>query len=218
MVEKLKDFVKHPNHVAQNLVVLSKNAHEDWTKAKFALRPSSHTPTRLTLEFVWLAQTDRLGGIAYHRDTDTEALIHEEASSQEDPNLPPLRCGDNIVLVTKYPDEVTLPSWELLQLQWDMQNIVRASAQAEVLVALFREDPDIPGSSVPPVEEEEEEEEEDIRLRLPQPTPQFSSFLLDEAVEQGLITVSNRRRLERDLIVSHDDEELEELDMVLIYP
>ncbi|KAI1814794.1 hypothetical protein GGS20DRAFT_546883 [Poronia punctata] len=209
-VEHLRSFVKQPENVPKNLMVLRSDVHQDWAKAKFAFRPRDHSSSRLVLEFVWLAPTTPRGGVSYSRDPeDTTDLIYQGPStSTTDPTFHVLHSWDRIVLESNNPREAPLPSWELLQLQWDMQRISRASAAADVLASIFtRQEP--PGEAGALAGEYNDEKEECSPCIGPC-TPRFTTFLLDEAVDQGILASADRPEVERYFLPFTEENPLEE--------
>ncbi|KAI0393714.1 hypothetical protein F5Y17DRAFT_458613 [Xylariaceae sp. FL0594] len=235
-VDRFSELVNQSEHIAENLLVLSRCAHKDWAKAKFALRPHSMTATRLTLEFVWLTPSSHPGGILYSRDTeDTDRLINQGPSaSTSEPYA--IQTGDRVVLETSDASQFPLPSWLLLQLQWDLHSVVRACGQADILAAIFPQEPDqyglavsndvdggkasdVDGGEVSGVDEGEasdgdEGEAKDTRRLPPWPTPAFSKFLLEEATERGFLTHASRNDLEP-VFISFELSEEEELESLL---
>ncbi|KAI0389670.1 hypothetical protein F5Y17DRAFT_472671 [Xylariaceae sp. FL0594] len=207
-VAQLQSFVKEPGHVPQNLIVLSSDAHKDWTNAKFALQPQHHSSSKLVLEFVWLASTQPREGTLYNRGMrDTTALIYQgpSATPTSDPTLYVLRSGDRIIVESSDPAEAPLPLWELLQLQWDMQRISRACAAADVLAACF-------GRQGPPVAASARAKENDVyyeesNLPVGPDTTIFTKYILDEAVEQKILEQHDPREVEEYFLSHREDED-----------
>jgi len=97
---------------------------------------------------------------------------------------------------TGTPTAALLPSWELLQLQWDLQRVARASASAGFLATLFRhEGPSNAGMSTI-VDDKKAEEEDDWGSLIPELTPNFTNFLMDEGVDKGLLKQEERDKLQ----------------------
>ncbi|KAI1815007.1 hypothetical protein GGS20DRAFT_584937 [Poronia punctata] len=78
---------------------------------------------------------------------------------------------------------VSVPSWQLLKLQWELQRVARAFAAADVLKVVFKRDPD---QEVQPAEIIEMDLEDTRQGTADLDRPLLSRFLLDEAIEHGL--------------------------------
>ncbi|EFE31052.1 uncharacterized protein ARB_02246 [Trichophyton benhamiae CBS 112371] len=120
-----------------NLLCLSPNMHRWHSKGLFGLQPVeiSEDKSRLTLKFYWLPQHQ------FSRNVDLSAR----------PNIPcdlnglemdfkawnaiterKIRSGDEIILTTSDPQNLPLPDWDLLELQWTLQRLASLSGAADI--------------------------------------------------------------------------------------
>ncbi|KAI1812591.1 hypothetical protein GGS20DRAFT_557007 [Poronia punctata] len=118
-----------------------------------------------------------------------------KSGSQRYHCLPSPGIWRRVILETSNPEQVPLPSWELLHLQYDMQRIARACAAGDILAATPQRQVPTGGSVAYNVDEE---------YGLPGfalDTPGLGAFLLDEAVEQGLLPLHERADVEQYFLV-----------------
>jgi hypothetical protein len=124
-----------------NLLSLARDAHDQWTRGLFALKPLelSHDRKRLTVQFFW-----QLPG--KYKINDRIDLLTESASSEglnmvpgecyldriEDDGLTrrPIYSGEKFTFTTEDPEKLPLPSLELLEMQWVLQRLVGMSGAA----------------------------------------------------------------------------------------
>jgi len=122
-----------------NLISLNGDVHTKWTKGMFALKPLRLSTDRkqLTVQFFWQV-------LGNYNITSRVDLLTEPTSSkgldefagnflyrrQADGSTPRLRSGDILTLTTKDPEELPLPSVELLDMQWILQRLVGMSGAA----------------------------------------------------------------------------------------
>ncbi|KAJ8062621.1 hypothetical protein OCU04_009144 [Sclerotinia nivalis] len=130
-----------------NLITLSRNAHDMWARGAFALKPisESNDKTTLKVQFFWqkkqtdLQQTmsllttpfstegldENIG--AYHRvDAVGTTRLYRDRDGEK------LRSGDYFTFQTEDPETKPLPSFALLELQWFLQRILGMVGAADV--------------------------------------------------------------------------------------
>jgi hypothetical protein len=117
-----------------NLISLTPTAHNMWNKGLFALKPLklSRDRKKLTVQFFWQVP----GG---HKIKSRIDLLTEPASSkgldfvgdgyflsrfENDTLSPRIQSGETFTLITKDPQNLPLPSLELLEMQWVLQRLV----------------------------------------------------------------------------------------------
>ncbi|KIX05160.1 uncharacterized protein Z518_06032 [Rhinocladiella mackenziei CBS 650.93] len=116
-----------------NLICLNGDVRMKWTKGMFALKPLglSSDQKQLTVQFFWQV----LGN--YNIKSRVDLLTEPTSSkgldgfagqflcrSEDDGSTPRLCFGDILTLHTKDPEELPLPSVELLDMQWLLQRLV----------------------------------------------------------------------------------------------
>ena len=123
-----------------NLISLSSGAHDIWTKGLFALKPLKLSSDRkeLTVQFFWQVPSN------YDIESRID-LLTEPTSSEgleivangywltrvEDDGSSHFICsGELFTLTTKDPENLPLPSMELLEMQWILQRLVGMSGAA----------------------------------------------------------------------------------------
>lgn len=118
----------------KNLLTLNKTVHALWGKARFALRPIQSTATELKMEFYWLPGRERNKVNLCEKPTDGK------------PAASPLNCrlldceyfdmivsGRLITLTTSDPENMPLPSFELLEMQWFLNRVAAMSGAADFI-------------------------------------------------------------------------------------
>jgi hypothetical protein len=129
-----------------NLISLSLDAHDEWNKGLFALKPLelSHDQKSLTVQFFWQVPGN------YQRDSKIDLLTEPSSSkglncvstdSQDRwlthkvdnsaPLAPKICSGETFTFTTKDPENLPLPSLELLEMQWVLQRLVGMCGAAE---------------------------------------------------------------------------------------
>jgi hypothetical protein len=124
-----------------NLIPLSPNAHDMWKRGLFALKPLelSHDRTKLTVQFFWqvpgnyqfgslvdlLTEPASSKGLDFVGDGDFLCRFENDISS------PRIRSGEIFTFTTRDPENLPLPSLELLEMQWILQRLVGMSGAAE---------------------------------------------------------------------------------------
>ena len=124
-----------------NLVTLNNFAHRRWTMGHFALEPIPRDPKdenqQQSVIFHWLPVIKHSGSIKAGTHPDHE----EDPANSSDMSSLSMRLhradgkrvysGHRIDMKTSDPENLPLPSYELLRLQWDVQRLLRLSAGAE---------------------------------------------------------------------------------------
>ncbi|KAN0068545.1 hypothetical protein V8E54_013269 [Elaphomyces granulatus] len=119
-----------------NLITLSATAYIYWGKALFAIEPIQVSADRCRLEarFHWLKQFKHNGRInpifraqnIFPKDSVGKNIKLFNCVTDEK-----LCSGDLICFETSDPEELPLPSFTLLQMQWNLQRIAALSGAAE---------------------------------------------------------------------------------------
>jgi hypothetical protein len=123
-----------------NLISLASDAHNMWNKGLFALKPLELSPDhkKLTVQFFWQVP----GG---YKINDKIDLLTEPASSagmdfvdgcflsryENDVSKRYIQSGETFTFTTKDPQNLPLPSVELLEMQWVLQRLVGMSGAAD---------------------------------------------------------------------------------------
>ncbi|KIX05490.1 uncharacterized protein Z518_06362 [Rhinocladiella mackenziei CBS 650.93] len=122
-----------------NLISLSADAHNMWNKGMFALKPLQLSSDRktLTVQLFWQVPTK------YEIDSWIDLLTEPKSSKDlhfvEGYFLPriddgsthhDIRSGEVFTFTTKDPENLPLPSVELLEMQWFLQRLVGMSGAA----------------------------------------------------------------------------------------
>lgn len=175
----------------QNLLMLSAHLHKAWGDAKIAFKPiPTHpsvlgAPNRIAIEFHVLSNVSP-GSVRHVQSNDPDDDINFLTPIYDSRTGQRIESGHTCVLESRDADTFLLPSADYLMLQYHLQRVVRATAAAEPLALFFWDDSQDGSDSLALLEEGEEEE--DVGKPLPQPLdPGFCSFLIDEAVRQGII-------------------------------
>lgn len=133
-----------PQDTCINILSLGKDAHTLWDNGRFALRPVDQPdPTRLEVEFYWQKKSadwsTRISFLAKpnslrHPHTTGDYTLYIP-TGQFDQNghevARPVESGDSFVLTTSDPQNLPLPSWSLLEMQWHLQHIAAMSGATE---------------------------------------------------------------------------------------
>lgn len=141
------------------LMTLSKEAHSQWNRGAFALKPVASDPTTLTVQFYWQSKgndvTENMSLLTrpiptYDLKENTTATSHgisrlfdmrEEESRQ-------IVSGDTFILKTDDPINRPLPSYRLLELQWSLTRVAGmagAASPEEEGWSANDSDADVPG-------------------------------------------------------------------------
>jgi hypothetical protein len=108
-----------------------------WNMGLFALKPLKLSRNRkeLTVQFFW--QVPGNHGVKSQIDllaepTSSEGLeivgdgyfLSRLKNDSSDPRILPIRSGETFIFTTEDPEELPLPSLELLEMQWVLQRLV----------------------------------------------------------------------------------------------
>lgn len=121
-----------------NRLSLNRQLHYWFGKARFAFKPLSHTSTTITLQFHWLRRAKlspstiiEISGEAFLDSTGLRippktwgACLAHRASGV------PIRTGQTFVIRADNAND--LPSFELLELQWNLLRVAAICGAAEV--------------------------------------------------------------------------------------
>ena len=123
-----------------NLISLSAEAHDMWNKGLFAFKPLKLSRDRkiLTVQFFWQvpskykinSEIDLLTETPSSEGLDMVGDGYFLARHRNDRSLSRIRSGDTFTFTTKDPENLPLPSLELLELQWILQRLVGMSGAA----------------------------------------------------------------------------------------
>ena len=116
-----------------NLLVLSRNAHDQWGRGAFALKPISVSDDKMTLEvqFFWQKRQQRtqtpmslLTMPFSTEDLDRNVRLDNNVSTLfNNHTWKPIKSGDYFKLETDDPRTKPLPSSQLLEIQWFLQRV-----------------------------------------------------------------------------------------------
>ena len=123
-----------------NLISLSIDAHDKWNRGVFALKPLKLSPDskELTVQFFWQ--------VTGNYDVDSQVDLLTEPTSSEGletvakgsdkywltrlendgstPRIRTIRSGETFTFTTEDPENLPLPSVELLEMQWFLQRLM----------------------------------------------------------------------------------------------
>lgn len=117
------------------MMCLSPSAHRYHRKGYFALKPISLSEDQkcLTVKFFWLRKDSRPSYVnlcdtpsvkGHDQDPGYARLFNHETTDL-------IRSGDKIHLETEDPENLPLPSWELLEMQWFLNRAVEISGAVD---------------------------------------------------------------------------------------
>lgn len=115
---------------------LSPSAHRYYRKGYFALKPISLSDDKkcLTVKFFWLCKESRPSNVNL---CETPLLEGRDQGpgyarlwNHETTNL--IQSGDELPLETEDPENLPLPSWALLEMQWFLNRVVAISGAADI--------------------------------------------------------------------------------------
>src|SRR5947209_1019623 len=123
-----------------NLISLSPDAHSLWTRGLFALKPLKLSRNRktLTVQFFWQLPSN------YKINSRIDLLTEPTSSKgldmipgqswlnrlEVDGSTPRIRSGETFTFTTEDPENLPLPSLQLLEMQWVLQRLVGMSGAA----------------------------------------------------------------------------------------
>jgi hypothetical protein len=122
-----------------NLISLSSETHLMWNKGLFALKPLklSHDRKRLTVQFFWQVPGNyeidsRVDLLTEHPSSEGLELVGDYFLGRLEDNrsISHVRSGETFTFTTKDPEDLPLPSMELLEMQWVLQRLVGMSGAA----------------------------------------------------------------------------------------
>ena len=120
-----------------NRVSINRQFHVWFGKTRFAFKPLSQTPTTITLQFHWLRRTNLLPSTLV--EASGEAILNGLRMSPETWGLGnlahrasgmPLKTGQTFVIRAENAED--LPSFELLELQWNLHRIAAICGAADL--------------------------------------------------------------------------------------
>jgi hypothetical protein len=126
-----------------NLISFSPDAHDTWNKGLFALKPLklSDDQKTLTVQFFWQvpgnyemdSKIDLLTETPSSKDLNTVSKESKRywLTRDENDSAPRIRSGDTFTFTTEDPENLPLPSPELLEMQWVLQRLVGMCGAAE---------------------------------------------------------------------------------------
>jgi hypothetical protein len=127
-----------------NLISLSPDAHDTWNKGLFALKPLELSPDRkrLIVQFCWQvpgnyeidSKVDLLTETPSPKDLDVVVAKESKRywlTRDENDAAPRIRSGETFTFTTEDPENLPLPSMELLEMQWVLQRLVGMCGAAE---------------------------------------------------------------------------------------
>jgi hypothetical protein len=124
-----------------NLISLAPHAHDMWNRGLFALKPLklSRNRKKLTIQFFWQVPGN------YDMKSRIDLLIKPTSSEgleivgdgyflnrlENNSLTPRIRSGETFTFITNDPENLPLPSLELLEMQWILQRLVGMCGAAE---------------------------------------------------------------------------------------
>ena len=134
------EIFRNPNQpdkgveTCENLMCLTPQLHTYWGMGKCAFRPVWKSDTELELEYHWLPKPPH-----GHRDNillsqqpqSTQGLRDSGGSILTTSDFTPLCSGQRFTLQTEDPENLPLPSFALLDMQWKLNQMVSLSAAGE---------------------------------------------------------------------------------------
>lgn len=122
---------------ARNLLSLSPLLHTWWNRAKFALKPLRREQNAITVQWHWLKAAKLFPTQIIPKDFDPEELIDPQGWGDGHPQLfahrpsgRTIRTGQTFTIRADYPEH--LPSFELLELQWNILRIAAISGATDL--------------------------------------------------------------------------------------
>jgi len=127
-----------------NLISLTPTAHDMWNRGLFALKPLELSPDlkKLTVQFFWQARgsyklksrIDLLTKPTSSRGLDLGGEGYFLSRSENDVSssgVHLIQSGETFTFTTEDPQNLPLPSLELLEMQWILQRLVGMCGAAE---------------------------------------------------------------------------------------
>jgi hypothetical protein len=117
-----------------NLISLAPHAHDMWNRGLFALKPLklSRNQKKLTVQFFWQVpgnynMESRINLLTKPTSSEGLEIVKDGyfLNHLKDNNSAPLiRSGETFTFTTNDPENLPLPSLELLEMQWILQRLV----------------------------------------------------------------------------------------------
>ncbi|KAM5436487.1 hypothetical protein MferCBS31731_005765 [Microsporum ferrugineum] len=138
-------FPNGTTEVVENLICFAPTIHRWHSKGLFGLQPihQSEDKKRLTVKFYWFPVRRRAENIDL---LDTPSIPDDLAGINMDYKAWNVRTeekivsGAEIVLETSDPENIPLPSWDLLDMQWNLQRLTALSGAADVFLDAIDDD------------------------------------------------------------------------------
>ncbi|KAI2619267.1 hypothetical protein GGR54DRAFT_647936 [Hypoxylon sp. NC1633] len=149
----------------QNMLCMNGTLQKWWRMGRFALKPVTKLKNGIRLEFHWLQTAGKMIRDTVPIDTDPRPLLKDFSdvsgctSISNSRTCRPILTGEIFDIVSD--DESLLPSYDILQLQWDLLRMVSLNGASEEPDD-EGEDGDDDEEEVGSVAEENEEEYEEI--------------------------------------------------------
>ncbi|KAE8311580.1 hypothetical protein BDV41DRAFT_578473 [Aspergillus transmontanensis] len=130
--------LENGTETAKNLLSLTKDVHRLFDTARFALRPVTGTETELELEFYWMP-----GGVRQDVNPSNKPIVGHYRNSAKKCKLMDydseevITSGHVIKIITSNPENLPLPSFDVLEMQWYLHRVAAISGAAD-----FVEEPD----------------------------------------------------------------------------
>lgn len=127
-----------------NMISLEKFAYALWGAGRFALRPMETSDSTLKVQFYWQRRSSNgvteldlltLPGLSHGlyggKDYSLPMLTGTFRENGE-PEYRAITSGNVFTITTPDPRNLPLPSWSLLELQWNLQRIAGMSGAGEL--------------------------------------------------------------------------------------
>ncbi|CAG8075674.1 unnamed protein product [Penicillium nalgiovense] len=139
--------------LCENLLCLCPNAHRYWGACYFALQPLHlrDDGKELITRFYWLPKVTRhtlqvrdKPSIPLHPYLEFVNICFKNA----DGSVRAMNSGDLVIFQTKDPENLPLPSWDLLQMQWILNRIGAISGAASSSTSFWDWDTEYEDSNI----------------------------------------------------------------------
>ncbi|KAH7163373.1 hypothetical protein B0J13DRAFT_634611 [Dactylonectria estremocensis] len=127
------DLIQSDAETPRNRLFLNSHLQHLWIKAAFALKPLSQSPNEVVVQWHWLKRSKLLPNhrIQYRNAFESAGLFEShwgEGIAYRASGLP-IETGQVFVIRSNTPDE--LPSFDLLELQWNMVRVAAICGAAD---------------------------------------------------------------------------------------
>lgn len=181
-INHLRLLITSPGSQAVNQLVLAREARALCEMGIISLRPFGSTQDHIRLDFSWNLEAEPSNA------TTRSVRLHDERSCRD------LETGDVVHLSSRDINRWPLPDHWLLKLQFDLNRALSASTQPPLLRLVFRdnayEDPPKKGNSEDARIDANGEGSNAVKVAC-QYTPHFALFLIDRALQEGIIRASD---------------------------